>query len=308
MMRAGAGVRAAVTVPGLVPLQEVAVPEAEWLMVTNVVIVLLIVATSVGIAAVLVRRSLRQRVEAERLAAVGTAAARIIHQIKNPLQSLMLQAELLADDRVAADERQRGEICAAVLGEAGRLAEHLSELSAYTSGVQRRLEPQPVSLDALVRERAGHELRDAAQEGIEVDVGPLEPVEIEGDPFFIAHALDNILRNAREAVQEGRPGGGRIAVRLGRAGGEATIQVEDNGPGMDADRIGSVFEPFVTTKAKGMGLGLSISRDIVEGHGGRVEIRSRRGIGATVAFHFPLRFAGAREAQPVRPVQHASRV
>ncbi len=121
---------------------------------------------------------------------------------------------------------------------------------------------------------------------------------VSGDPYFLRQALENVLRNAREALaqeENGRPG--RIEVTLRRRAADAVIEVRDNGPGIDSSRLKLIFEPFVTSKSKGMGLGLPICREIVESHGGRVEVRSRPGAGTTVSLILPL-FRGAREAQP----------
>ena len=84
----------------LLTSQSIPLDEARHLMLINVLLVLLIVGFSGGIALVLVRRSMRERVKAERLAAMGTATARILHQVKNPLQTILLHAEMLEDERL----------------------------------------------------------------------------------------------------------------------------------------------------------------------------------------------------------------
>lgn len=267
--------------------------EAQHLMLINVLLVLLIVGFSAGIALALVRRSMRERVKAARLAAMGTATARILHQVKNPLQTILLHAEMLADEQMAADAALRREICGAIVGEAVRMTELLSELSAYASGVGRRLDRQPMPLHVLVRDVAGVAARECAREGVGIEVGPVEEAVIEGDAYFLREAVGNVLRNAREALRE-RAGQGdaRVEVGVRRRGAEVVVEVKDNGPGIEADRLPHVFEPFVTTKGKGMGLGLPICKEIVEGHGGRVELRSRPGAGTAVQLILPLAPAG----------------
>ncbi len=270
----------------------------QRLMLVNVGLALVILGFTAWIAVALVRRNMRQRVEAERLAAMGTATARILHQIKNPLQTILLHAEMLEDSRMAADPVSRQEICQAIVTEATRMTELLADLSAYASGGQRRLHPGPLPLNELLTETARTEAREAAVSGIDVAIGPVEPLMVSGDPYFLRQALENVLRNARVAlaqVENGRPG--RIEVTLRRRAADAVIEIRDNGPGIDPSRLRLIFEPFVTSKSKGMGLGLPICREIVESHGGRVEVRSRPGAGTTVSLIFPL-FRGAREAQP----------
>src|SRR5690606_7939317 len=99
----------------------------QRLMLVNVGLALVILGFTAWIAVALVRRNMRQRVEAERLAAMGTATARILHQIKNPLQTILLHAEMLEDSRMAADPVSRQEICQAIVTEATRMTELLAD-------------------------------------------------------------------------------------------------------------------------------------------------------------------------------------
>lgn len=270
----------------------------QRLMLVNVGLALVVLGFMAWVTIALVRRNMRQRVEAERLAAMGTATARILHQIKNPLQTILLHAEMLEDDRMAEDPVSRQEICQAIVTEATRMTELLADLSAYASGGQRRLHPGPLPLNELVAEAVRMQAREAQAAGIEMALGPVEPLLVSADPYFLRQAVENVLCNAREALAQpvnGRPA--RIEVALRRRGGEAALEIRDNGPGIEAARLKLIFEPFVTSKSKGMGLGLPICREIVEGHGGRVEVRSRPGAGTTVSIILPL-FRGAREAQP----------
>lgn len=280
----------------------------QLLLVVNVLLVLLIVGFSAGIALALVRRSMRQRVEGERLAAMGTATARILHQVKNPLQTMVLHAEMLEDDALAGNLERRREVCETLIGEATRMSELLEELAAYASGVQRRLRPEPVALARIVAEAAKSEVLEGERAGVDVRVGQLEPTTVHGDAYFLRQAIDNVLRNAVEAVLDAEPGhraGVRIA--LSRRKGEALVEIRDDGPGIPAHQLGQVFEPFVTSKGRGMGLGLPIAREIVEGHGGRIEVRSHPGEGTTVAMALPL-VGDRRVATPAvapRPDEHA---
>ncbi|MFS8636660.1 MAG: HAMP domain-containing sensor histidine kinase [Gemmatimonadota bacterium] len=273
----------------VVMAQGIPLDDVQHLMLINVLLVLLIVGFSGGIALALVRRSMRERVKAERLAAMGTATARILHQVKNPLQTILLHAEMLQDQRLVSDEALRREICDAIIGEAMRMTDLLAGLSAYAAGMARRLKRERMSLDGLVREIAETVGREGAREAVEVRIGPIEPAVVEGDESFLREAIGNVIRNAREALREREADGEAVLeISLRRRGGEVVIEVSDNGPGIDPERAAQVFEPFTTTKPKGMGLGLPICREIVEGHGGRVELRSKRGVGTTVQIILPL--------------------
>lgn len=263
--------------------------ELQRLMVINVLLVLLIVGIAAVVTVVVVRRSMRQKVEAERLAAMGTATARILHQVKNPLQSIVLHAELLAEHAAnGAADAVRREASEAVLASANQMTELVEDLSAYASGVERRLTREPLDLGALVRDVAGREFAVAEHAGIRTRMEVEDGVMVEGDAYYLRHALDNVIRNAEEALAEREgPRGRRLEVRLRTQGRSAVIEVEDNGSGIAPGRVEEVVRPFVSTKGDGMGLGLAICSDIMAGHGGRIEIDSTSGGGTQVALVLP---------------------
>jgi signal transduction histidine kinase len=108
-----------------------------------------------------------------------------------------------------------------------------------------------------------------------------------------------VVKNAREALREKGVGARRIELSLQRQGREAVIEVSDNGVGISPEQLGTIFEPFVTSKSKAVGLGLPMCREIVVAHGGRLEFRSEPGVGTTVSLLLPL------SARPSRPRQRA---
>src|SRR5687767_6887830 len=124
--------------------------------VTMIVVISVVVFTG-AVIITLLRRSDRRRVEEEKLAAIGTATARILHQIKNPLQTIVLHADMLQDERIVSDAAQRREVCEAIVDESQRLVAMLDELSVYASGARRSLNRRPVRLDDVVKQVAGHE-------------------------------------------------------------------------------------------------------------------------------------------------------
>lgn len=271
----------------------------QRLMVINVLLILLIMGSSTSVAWILIRRSLRQRVEEARMAAMGTATARILHQIKNPLQTVLLHAEMLDDDRLVEDRTVRSEVCQAIVGEATRVADLLGELSAYASGVARRVNPEPTVLSELVGRVLRNAERESERDGVEVVAGTFTDVVVLADGYLLMHAMENVVRNAREALAELEEGARRrVEISVRRRGGDAIIDVADTGPGMDAEKVAGALEPFVTTKSKGMGLGLPVCREIVEGHGGRLELRSRPGAGTTVSLVLPVSSERVEVLQP----------
>lgn len=225
----------------------------------------------------------RRRAEERRMAAVGTATARILHQIKNPLQTIILHADLLQQSAVAADERSRAEISGAIASEAQRLGAMLGELSLYASGAARVLHREPLPLHDLVRELASSHARFPR---LQVDASRLEECTVAADAYYLRQALENLITNAREAMQSQETR--QLTLRLERQSGRAVLGVIDTGTGIPHEKLEAVFLPFVSGKSRGMGLGLAITREIVEGHGGRVEVESEVGRGSHFRVILPL--------------------
>lgn len=263
-----------------------AVPDNRLILVVSVVVVASVVIFTAGVIFTLLRRSDRRRAEEEKLAAMGTATARILHQIKNPLQTIVLHADLLQNEKMVADPSHRREVADAIIGESQRLVDMLGELSVYASGAQRALNRQPVALDHLVRQITRQEAREAEATELRVDDSRVQPAWVLADAYYLRQAVENLVRNAREAM-EGRDQS-RLDVSLERDGGTALLRVADNGPGIPPDKLERIFQPFVSTKGKGMGLGLAICREIVEAHAGRLEVESAVGQGTTFTLRLPL--------------------
>jgi signal transduction histidine kinase len=259
---------------------------SQLLLAVAVIVVASVIVFTTGVIFALLRRSDRRRAEEEKLAAIGTATARILHQIKNPLQTIVLHADILQDERIVSEQSQRREVCEAIVGESQRLVAMLDELSVYASGARRTLNRRPVRLDEVVRQVAGHEARESAETGLEVDASGIGEATVYADGYYLRQVFDNLVRNAREAM-DGQPDP-RLWLTVARAGGNAEVRVIDNGPGIAPENLHRIFQPFVSTKGKGMGLGLAICREIVEGHGGRLDVESTPGKGTTFTVSLPL--------------------
>lgn len=254
--------------------------------IVNLVVVVSVVVFTAAVIVALLRRSYRRRVEEEKLAAIGIATARILHQIKNPLQTIVLHADLLLEPSIVSQEEPRREVCDAIVSESQRLVAMLDELSVYASGAQRQLSCEPIALHALVGQVAVKEVREASGSGLRVDAAHIAEATVSGDVYYLHQVLDNLVRNAREAM-EGQAHR-RLALSVQRVGPMAAVRVEDNGTGISPERLERIFQPFVSTKGKGMGLGLAICKEIVEGHGGRLEVESREGEGTAFTILLPL--------------------
>jgi signal transduction histidine kinase len=251
-----------------------------------------VVLFTAGVIFTLLRRSDRRRAEEEKLAAMGTATARILHQIKNPLQTIVLNSDLLQNEKMVADPVHRRDVAEAIIGESQRLVAMLDELSVYASGARRALNRQPVFVDDLVRQVTRHEVRET----VRIETAGLEQAVVFADAYYLRQVIENLVRNAREAMAEQKeareptaePKEAWIRVTVERDAGQAVVRVTDNGPGIAADKLPFVFQPFHSTKGKGMGLGLAICREIVEAHAGRMEVESPPGQGATFTVRLPL--------------------
>jgi len=271
---------------GIPALAASTAPDVRLLFLVNILAVLTVTVFATTVVGLLLRRRYLRSLEEQKMTMIGAAYARILHQIKNPVQSLLLQAELMEEfDRDGADEARR-EAASAILGESLRLATMLNELSAWASGAQRELSLQPTALHDLLAGMTGQEQPEAARRGIQMDAWIGVEVTVRADAYYLRQALENLIRNAREALV-GQPDA-RLHVELARAGSHAVVRVIDNGPGIPADRLTTIFEPFVSTKGSGMGLGLSISREIVERHGGELRVESAPGAGTTFSVFLPL--------------------
>ncbi|WP_441290609.1 ATP-binding protein [Sorangium sp. KYC3313] len=248
-----------------------------------------------------IRRARAELVNAERLAAIGKMAAHVTHEIRNPLSSIGLNLELLEEEVArasAADTpdaalrpvmKESAQLVTAIRAEVDRLSRIAEQYLSVARRPRPRLEPERV--DDLVQELVAFvrpEL-DRAGVAVRVEVEEAGP-EILLDESQIRQALLNLLRNAREAM----PKGGEIVVSVSFSSGAATIAVDDTGPGVPEELRASIFDPFFTTKQRGTGLGLAVTRDIIEAHGGTISCEPREAGGTRFRIALP---AGRSPAQ-----------
>jgi signal transduction histidine kinase len=149
---------------------------------------------------------------------------------------------------------------------------------------KHELEAQPVDLNEVAQETVAIVRPDARSRAIELEMELAQDMRpIRGDRVHLQQVLLNLLMNAMDAVAASPPEGRRVRVRTTQGDGAVRLAVSDTGPGIPADRLATIFEPFYTTKSKGhgMGIGLAIARSIVDAHDGRIaaEQRHRRGNG-----------------------------
>lgn len=219
--------------------------------------------------------------EAEREAAWRTAARKLAHEFRNILTPLQLSLQMLerTAEEVPEERRARArENLAAALAEVDQLARLADQFSQYARLPEPRLER--LDLAAVARSAAARPMC----EGVEVACAVAEAVPVLGDAVLLARAAHNLVLNACEAS----PAGAIVEVAARREQGRALFEVLDRGPGVSAAVAGRVFEPYVSTKSRGSGLGLSLVRDIARQHGGSVTLEDRPGGGACARLALPL--------------------
>jgi two-component system, NtrC family, sensor kinase len=252
-----------------------------------------------------IARANEQLLTAERLAAIGKMAAHVTHEIRNPLSSMALNVELL-EDELGEEEREARTLLRAIANE----IERLTALSEQYLSVARRpaLRLELENIGDVVREATEFTRRDLQRKNVELDLAideALPPLRV--DEAQLKQAFFNLLRNASEAM----PAGGTVRISAGPAAeGGVDIVVEDEGTGMDDATREHLFEPFFTTKSHGTGLGLPITRQILEAHGGSIECEPRDPRGTRFRLHLPadkVSRPGAAAEAPALSLLHEER-
>lgn len=239
---------------------------------------------------------------ATRLSSMGAMASGLAHEINQPLAAAtnFLSAALRLSDRAAAEPAAFATLREAV-GEAAeetmRAASIVRRLRSFVERGEATLRPEPVS--DVVAGACALARADGGLGGVALDMDCAPGLgEVPLDRTQMQQVLLNLVRNAAEAIQaRGAGPADRIAVRAVReAGGLVTITVSDTGPGLPPEILPRLFQPFVSTKRGGLGIGLAICRTIVEGHGGRLGLRAG-GPGTVFEITLPARQrdAGAPE-------------
>jgi signal transduction histidine kinase len=211
----------------------------------------------------------------EKLSTLGEMAAVLAHEIRNPLGSIRGTAEILRDDYRPGDPKH--EFIEIQIKETERL-NHVVE------DFLRMARQQPMELhDCSLREELETIVtlvaRDAQGRGIALLLGPgMEETIIKGDREKLRQAFLNIVINALQATESG----GEVAITISKTDSGFEIAFRDSGSGISPDDLQRIFEPFYTTKPDGTGLGLAVTRKIIEGHGGTLDIVSEKDKGTTV--------------------------
>jgi PAS domain S-box-containing protein len=216
----------------------------------------------------------------ERLAAVGTFAAGIAHQINNPVGGILLAAQF------AREDPGNRELVARALGDIAQDARHVGRIVRgvleFARGPSR--DPEPCDLNGAVGACTGQLSQDASERGVVLELELAERLPaVLGNASALEQVLTNLVWNAIEASAR------CVRVRTAAVDGGVELTVADDGEGIAAEDLDRVFDPLFTTRSRsgGTGLGLALAHGIVQAHAGRIAVASRRGEGTTITILLP---------------------
>ncbi len=222
-----------------------------------------------------------QAMREERLGIVGRMAATIIHDFRGPMQIIQGSAELLAMPDESHEKRMRHS--GIITQQVERMANMTQELLDFAKG-ETRARRVVLDIEDLLTEINFQAEELCRNSPVRVDAELKKPFQLWADKEKILRVLMNLIRNAKEAMS----GGGEIRVSAFLDTIEGVIQVSDNGPGLAPELAGQLFEPFATFgKTGGTGLGLALSKKIIQEHGGTIQCESEPGKGTTFTIRLP---------------------
>ena len=235
----------------------------------------------------------RREAQRERLSSLGRLSTVVAHEIRNPL--MIIRASLGALRAAAASDEVR-EAVADIDEETHRLNRLVTEVLDFAKPV--RFDLAEANLNEVCHDSAAAAWAGEVPQGLTLDLDPSLPSTLT-DAERLRTALINILGNARHAVEASahdaatpEAHGPHVVVKTVHDGERAVITISDDGVGIGDDDLVHIFDPYFTTRRAGTGLGLPIAKNIIEGLGGSIVVRSQRDVGTDVRIDLPLRPAG----------------
>ncbi len=219
----------------------------------------------------------------EKMAALGEVAARVAHEIRNPLVSVGGFAKRL-EKKLDGNLKEYAGI---IVKEVSRLESILREILGFVKEV--RLAREQVNMNDVVEDIVRLMQSDISERGISLQKEYQPVPDVFVDPDRTREAIVNIITNAMQALQ----GTGTITVKTYADGNDVVLEVRDTGKGIPAAEMNSIFNPFFTTKAAGTGLGLAITHKIIQEHNGRIEVESEVDHGTVFRVYIPIKEAQA---------------
>ena len=225
----------------------------------------------------------------ERMAEVGAMTGGLAHEIRNPLSTVGLNAallrEMIEDAGMETDLKHRALKRLDALGrETDRLRDILEDFLQYAG--RMNLSATPIDMAKLLQELDDffNPQCDQAKVRCELQLPP-EPVTVNADASLLKQALLNLMLNAVQ-VLDGKEGA-NLQLTLNTENGHVKVQVKDNGPGIEPHRLENIFRPYWSSRAGGTGLGLPVTRRIVEAHHGEISVQSTLGRGTCFEIVLP---------------------
>lgn len=233
----------------------------------------------------------RKLAHAGRVTTLGQLAAALAHEISQPLSAIQQNSEaarlLLARQTIDTDELR--EIVEDIVRDNHRATQVVHRLRAWLK--QGHMRRETICLESLAREVLALVRSEAVAKKITIECAlPAVLPAVRGDPVHLSQVLLNLIMNAMEAVKSVNSGRPRVSISATIVPEKAccTVCVKDTGPGIAPDQLNCIFEPFFTSKSEGLGIGLSISRAIIEAHGGRLWAENQPRGGASFCFTVPV--------------------
>ena len=235
------------------------------------------------------RRNLALAADANRRVTMSALTGTIAHELSQPLNSILHNAK--AGEMLVTSQRATPEVLQEILSDIRTADERATQIIERhrTMLRNRQMEKKPIDIHDVVRESLAFVAHDTRARQTQVDFDlPSEPCVVNGDQVLLQQVLVNLVINAMDAMADTAPERRRIRVANEVEKDKVTISVRDAGSGLPAEVDGKLFEPFVTTKTSGMGIGLTIARTIVEAHGGTLDAcNNMEGVGATFRVTLP---------------------
>lgn len=230
------------------------------------------------------RKEERVTLQAEKLAATGRLVRTLAHEVRNPLNNILLSTEQLQTDHDARLDEGSELYLNIIQRNAQRISGLINEL--LNTSKPGEVVPEPRLFQTIIDDVIGASIDRITLKKIRLDVQyPNQEVMIMADAEKLKLALLNIVINAIEAMEEGK---GQLRVVLETLNQTTTLQISDNGCGITEENIARLFEPYFTQKRNGMGLGLAFTLNILQAHKASVDVSSREQVGTTFTISFPL--------------------
>jgi signal transduction histidine kinase len=231
----------------------------------------------------------KQLVAQERIAALGRAAAQVAHEVKNPLAGLLLYAHHLKSKATNFSESEIY-LVEKIVDTINHLNSRVEQILGFARPVNLNVHSE--NLNDIINDVLGLLRPQLAANKVEVRLSIDQDAKVMADESSMRGALLNLMLNAIEAM----PSGGTLSIAAEQTDDTVRLEFTDTGRGIAEEEAKKIFEPFYTTKAQGLGLGMPYAKRVIEQHGGTISLHSRSGEGATLSVALPAAQKGVSNA------------